>query len=125
MFTGEETAKIQFESGQEELHGLIQNCFEDLGDVSVSKNGSISIISNQKYNGTLVKTDISGSVKRSRSGDYKIVITYSSSPTITAWIIVLAGFLFCFLIGGLIALIPAYSTKNQLEKDIRRLILDI
>ena len=121
MFSSEEILRLRSSKNKEEVLAKIKDNLEDLGEVSISKNGLISIIPSGKYLGLLNDTVIDGTIKDT-SGEYKLVISFKCSPTITAWIIVGLGVLFCLIIGGFVAFIPAYSAKNKIERDIKRLM---
>jgi len=121
MFSSEEVLRFRSSKNNDEVVTKIKDCFEDLGEVSVSQNGIFSMIPASKYSGLLNNTEIDISFKCS-SGEYKLVVFFKCSPTIIAWIIVGFGFLFCFFIGGCVALIPAYSAKNKIERDVKRVL---
>lgn len=122
MFSSDEILKFRSSKNKEIVVNKIIESLEDLGEVSISQNGLFLIIPSSKYSGLLNKTEIDVILKETTSGEYKLAISFSCSPTITAWIIVFFGFLFCFVIGGCIALIPAYSAKNKIERDVKRLL---
>lgn len=125
MFGNEEIVRFESNQSLADLHSAVEDYLGDLGDATISKTGTISLASSGKYNGSFVTTEIYGTLKNDKNNRYKLILTYKCYPTILAWIIVIFGVLFCFLIGGCIALIPAFSTKNQLERDVRLALSNI
>ncbi len=125
MFGNEEIVRFESHLSLSDLHSALEDYLSDLGDPVISKTGNISLEPSGKYNGSLVVTEIYGTIKHTKNTQYKIILTYNCFPTLLAWIIVILGCFFCFIFGGLFALIPAYSTKNQLAKDVRRALSNL
>ncbi len=123
MFGNEEIVRFESIKSLADLQTILEDYLSDLGDPTVSRNGGISLVSSEKYNGNLVSTEIYGNIKKTKDHEFRIILTYKCFPTGLAWIIVILGVWFYLL--GLIALIPAYSTKIQLEKDVRRALSNL
>src|SRR4051812_24322693 len=112
----EELVTITTKKSEEEVFKQIEDSLSQIGQVSVTKKGSINITPKSKYNGFAATTSMEGSVRRKRDTDqYDVTVTYKVMPSVAAWVITV---LLVAIGGFLILLIPFVSVPAKVKADI-------
>lgn len=116
----EEATKITSTQPIETVFKQIEDSLSQVGQVSITKKGIISLNPKGKYSSFLSTADaIEGSVRLKREGEYDVTISYNTKATIMCWIIGIIGGL-SMLVPAAVFAVPFYLAKNKIRDDLRR-----
>jgi hypothetical protein len=87
MFKGTETTTVTSSAPQEQVYSEIEKGLKDLGNVKVSKSGTISVEPAPNLSSFHSATAVTGQVTKEPSGDYLVKIEYDINPTPVSWIL--------------------------------------
>jgi hypothetical protein len=107
----------------EVVYKQIEDSLTQIGQVSITKKGLLSLHPKSKYSGFLTEASlIEGSVRQKGDDAHDVSINYGTKATISCWLIAIIGGL-CLLIPAAILLVPFYAVKNQIRNDVTRAML--
>lgn len=122
MFAGDEVVRFESSDPRADVIERIQEALETLGDVDITKKGTIHIMRKSAFASVLSETTISGKI-REKDGRYTVSVDYDCTLTGFGWVIFVLGILF-FLV-GLLVLIAPYMKKQAIETAVRRHLRDL
>ncbi len=109
-------------SSKEDLQTVYKTIEDELkvvGQCSVTKKGNINLTPKVRYNTFLTKTEpIEGNIRQTRVGEYEVSLIYSTSPTISCWLVTLTGF--GLVITLFTPLIPFFFARKKLAADLQK-----
>jgi hypothetical protein len=120
MFSGEEYIRLRTTDSYPQVLQKVEDALFALGDVSVSKSGEIEIF-DPPFSAFASDLRLEGWVdKRRKEDEYSVTISFSITPNVVAWILVILLFPI-----GLIFLLLPLSTKSNLEQAIHRALREV
>lgn len=125
MFKGEDSVTFESQKTMDEVFSEVEETLRELGRVTISKKGSISVEPKSKYKTTFADTVIEGSLDKNKKNpnQFTLSLTYNVSPTIVCWIVAVIGTT-AACVGFLVLLFP-YKMKKDLGKDVLKLLASI
>lgn len=120
--SGDESVKFEWAGEAAALYDRVEDELSSLGDVHVSKGGTIDISPRSSLRGTLVDVKLEGDVRR-KGDTATVTVYYTCSLSSTGMVILVLGLLFFLL--GLIVLIAPGMHRPKVESAVRRALRGI
>jgi hypothetical protein len=119
MFSGEDSIRIKSKLSEEELEAIIEDALDRLGRVRFGNRGSFTV-NGKKFENAFAKTQITGDLSKGRKdGEWELSVNYTVSPTPLLWVLAAVLFLFIFIVGGAIILLPL-TTKSDVQQAVKK-----
>jgi len=122
MAMTEEIMTIATSKPEEEVYKEIEEALSPMGQVSVSRKGAINLNPKSKFGNFLSEVAlIEGHVRKRKDGEsYDVTLNYAVKATLWCWIL---AFLFLYLAGPLLLLIPHKLVKGNLQKALEKALI--
>jgi hypothetical protein len=124
MFKGEETIVVVSSDPIEKVYDKVEESLSELGRVTISKKGSVSLEPKAKYSNIFTDVTMEASVKKLKKPDeYEVSVAYNCAPSAITWIVAIVG-TFTICIGFLAILLPM-TQKSTVERDVKRVLASL
>lgn len=120
MFSGEASARFTSPDDPDRAYDRVEDALSDLGDARVTKRGDLDIRPGGSLGGALTQTTLTGYVRRRKTGEYDISVSYSCAPTVLGWVLCVI-----FFPVGLLALLAPMNAKPDVARRVRHALDDL
>lgn len=117
MFRGEETLRVTTDVSVGDFDDKVREAFESIGDVEVSKGGSLSFFPRSSLSSFFSTVTIRGAIKKTDDG-YKVSVDYNLAPSAALWVIAVLCMFFLLCIGGVIIIAPLIIDKPNVARCV-------
>jgi hypothetical protein len=118
MFKGTTSLSFKSTKAKSEVLKVVEEQLENLGMVSISETGGITI-SSGRFDGTGYKTSIVGRVS-DRDGKFTVTLDFEAKPDTMGWVIAI-----CFFPIGLAVFILPNNAKGDIQRRADQAISEI
>ncbi len=123
MFSGVEVVTIASTLSEDAFEDAMKDNLRSLGRVSINSRGSLDIDAREGLKSFLTDVSMEGTVRKKKTNDYEVSITYSCSPTVINWVLAVLLFL-CAVFGAIIILVPLLE-KDKVGKAVKKALNDL
>jgi hypothetical protein len=122
MFNGDDSVRIRTKLSEEQIEEIVENALDRIGRVRFGKRGSFEV-SGRRFENSFATAEIYGRLAPGRKdGEWRLSVRYEVKPSALCWVIAILGAVFSLL--GVLILLAPQSTKNDVEKAVRRALRD-
>ena len=123
MFTGDQVITVPGGLPEDQFYDVIEDALGSLGSVEVTSRGDLVIAPRGGLNSFFTEVTMGGAVRRKKSGDYEVTVTYSCGPTTANWVLAVLLFL-CTVFGAAIILVPLLE-KGKVDQAVKRAMREL
>lgn len=124
MFKGEEYVTFETAEPTEKLFEKVEGSLAELGKISITKKGTITIEPRSKLSNAFSQTSMEGQLAQKKGAkQHTLTVNYDVSPTIICWLVIVVGTLTLFL--GWLAIFLPMSHKKAVGKEVQKALAQI